>query len=618
MADYIWYPVTGDGQTSGTAYVWNGAPANWNTPADWGLNNLLDLTSAPPPGDIPGSGTGGSSGFGLDNAYIVAGQISSFVFAYYAPDPTHGDPYIASNNYPVDITISTGTIGIANLSLAAYNALADAPTSATVDVEGATLEITGGIFNSVSAVVPTVHTLFGTVGGDVTATGGGTLELGTGAAVEIAGSVQANIELAFVDGAGDRLTLAGLTAADPTGFAGTIDGFVMGDTIDLSAVAYTGGQPGTIDGGGALTLTEGAQTYTLQFDPALAGDAILAAAGPGGNGTDLTVACFAAGTRIMTEWGEIAVEALAEGDRVATTDGTAAIVWLGHRRIDCRRHPRQADVQPVRVTAGAIAPGVPRRDLLLSPDHAVFLDGALIPVRYLVNGITIMQQDVDAVTYWHVELPSHAVLMAEGLACESYLDTGNRAAFANGGAVAEIAPSFARAVWDDRGCAPLVADGPALLAVRQRLLARALELGHALDDDPGLHLVADGRVIRPRSVSGLRYRFALTGRCGILRLASRAAIPAETAPDGTDHRRLGVMVTRLAFRHGDAWRAIPLDALRDADGWHPMEAAGGWRWTRGDALLASDAAGPLEIEVQLGDWARAWRRREPAERRARA
>jgi hypothetical protein len=85
----------------------------------------------------------------------------------------------------------------------------------------------------------------------------------------------------------------------------------------------------------------------------------------------------------------------------------------------------------VRVRAGAFAAGAPQRDLWLSPDHAVFVDDVLIPIRYLINGRTIAQERVDAVTYYHVELSDHEVILAEGLPCESYLDTGNRAAFAD-------------------------------------------------------------------------------------------------------------------------------------------------------------------------------------------
>jgi serralysin len=93
-------------------------------------------------------------------------------------------------------------------------------------------------------------------------------------------------------------------------------------------------------------------------------------------------------------------------------------------------------VLPVRICASAFAAGIPARDLLLSPDHAVFVEdergGVLIPVGNLVNGATIARQQVDGITYFHVELRKHDVLIAEGLKAESYLDTGNRASFESG------------------------------------------------------------------------------------------------------------------------------------------------------------------------------------------
>jgi hypothetical protein len=101
-----------------------------------------------------------------------------------------------------------------------------------------------------------------------------------------------------------------------------------------------------------------------------------------------------------------------------------------NRRIDCDRHPRPQDVRPVRIAAGAFGKGLPRRDLWLSPQHAVFVRGTLIPVRHLINGTTILQVAVAEMTYWHVELPRHDVIQADGLWCESYLDNGNRSAFA--------------------------------------------------------------------------------------------------------------------------------------------------------------------------------------------
>ena len=81
------------------------------------------------------------------------------------------------------------------------------------------------------------------------------------------------------------------------------------------------------------------------------------------------------------------------------------------------------------VAPGSFGTDLPRRALWLSPAHGVFVNGVLIPVRYLINDGSVMQRPCASVTYWHVELPKHSVLLAEGLPCESYLDTGNRSAF---------------------------------------------------------------------------------------------------------------------------------------------------------------------------------------------
>ncbi len=199
------------------------------------------------------------------------------------------------------------------------------------------------------------------------------------------------------------------------------------------------------------------------------------------------IACFATGTRILTPQGEFAVEALAAGDEVVTQSGAPArITWIGHRRVDCRNHPQPQSVWPVRILADAFAPGMPHCALFLSPDHAVFADGILIPVKFLINGTTVMQEPRDEVTYWHVELAQHDVLMAEGLRCETYLDTDQRRCFANGGGVVQMHVDFFRlgedhyeAVWEAAACAPLRIAGPGVQRVVSRLAWRARALGFA-------------------------------------------------------------------------------------------------------------------------------------------
>ena len=183
---------------------------------------------------------------------------------------------------------------------------------------------------------------------------------------------------------------------------------------------------------------------------------------------DAIAACYAAGTPIMTTLGEVPIEQLTTGMAVPTLlDGsTAAIRWIGYRHVDCRRHPRPEAVRPVRIRRDAFGFGRPHCDVVLSPDHAVYVDGVLVPVRHLVNGQSIVPDGAEEVTYYHVELDRHDVILAAGLPAETYLDTGNRSAFANGGSVVMVHPDFQRLTWEGAACAPMVVTGPALEAIR--------------------------------------------------------------------------------------------------------------------------------------------------------
>jgi hypothetical protein len=142
------------------------------------------------------------------------------------------------------------------------------------------------------------------------------------------------------------------------------------------------------------------------------------------------------------------------------------------------------------------------------------------------------------------------------------------------------------------------------------LLRRAAALGHALDRDPDLHLVADGTIVRAESVSGRVYRFAVPAGARAVWLASRNTVPADIEPAARDIRRLGVAVERLVLsddyqaaeaRHDDA-------ALRH--GFHADEAT--HRWTDGRARLPEALlrpfAGGFTLEVHLVDSGLRYRR----------
>jgi hypothetical protein len=146
------------------------------------------------------------------------------------------------------------------------------------------------------------------------------------------------------------------------------------------------------------------------------------------------VCCFKSGTRILTARGEVPVEDLRVGDAIKTLGGgEAPATWIGWRKFNLRAMREPGEAAPVRIARNALADGTPRRDLYVSQEHAVFLDGVLIPARSLINGRTIMLSlAFPEVTYYHVELDVHGVVFAEGAAAESFLESGNnRALFAN-------------------------------------------------------------------------------------------------------------------------------------------------------------------------------------------
>ncbi len=186
-----------------------------------------------------------------------------------------------------------------------------------------------------------------------------------------------------------------------------------------------------------------------------------------------SVACFCNGTTILTDAGYCRVEDLAPGDLVVTVDGAREpIVWIGRRSYNARALAGRPHRQPVRIRRGALGDNVPMRDLLVSPLHALLLDGVLIPAWLLINGSGIVQEEhASEVRYFHIELAMHAGLLADGAAVESFAEDNNRAMFDNAG----DAPMETRLQQptDVVSFAPRVTDGTRLEVVRRRLSARA-------------------------------------------------------------------------------------------------------------------------------------------------
>ncbi|MGO8858414.1 MAG: Hint domain-containing protein [Steroidobacteraceae bacterium] len=143
--------------------------------------------------------------------------------------------------------------------------------------------------------------------------------------------------------------------------------------------------------------------------------------------------CFMAGTHIATPGGSVNVEDLAIGDLVLTAEGKLApIKWVGRQTVSTIfANPNRA--LPIRIRAGAIDEAVPVRDLLVSPCHAIFVDGVLVQAGALVNGNTIVREtDVPTIfVYYHIELDDHSLILAEGVPAETFVDNVDRLVFDN-------------------------------------------------------------------------------------------------------------------------------------------------------------------------------------------
>lgn len=190
--------------------------------------------------------------------------------------------------------------------------------------------------------------------------------------------------------------------------------------------------------------------------------------------------CFVAGTMILTVDGEKPVEALGEGEVLVTASGERVpLVWLGRRTIDTAKAANRLQFLPVRVKAGAFAENVPHRDLYVSADHAVLLDGVLVPAFKLINGGTVAQVEVDKVTYFHVECERHVVLVANGTAAESYLEVGNRSFFSNAPGSVDLHPTLTIAERRLLLAAPW-ANREQVAAIRQANVRRGEALGYVV------------------------------------------------------------------------------------------------------------------------------------------
>lgn len=486
------------------------------------------------------AGIAGQGGAGLSGANIAITNTGTISGGFTGGSTTVRAVAINVTGGTNSLTPSTGTLngglGIAGGATTlrvlgnAPNNLGPVANAGTFDISGTTagasittLSGTGGTTLGAQALTITNGStsysgaISGTggvavTGGTQTLTGVSTYSGGT-AIGSNGGAVSSTLQLGGPTSAGTGTitfgTMSGTAtarlginvAAQPTNggtFANTISNFGSGNEIALagltnSSVSYNSANSsititGTRSGGGQVSenfvLSAPRTTSFAAVSDGQGGTIVRAATAP--NPTNPSqpanpAPCYVTGTRIRVlrdrVISDVPVEQLAAGDLAITAAGTPRpIRWIGTRAYRGSMVPPAE--RPVRIRADALGEGVPARDLFVSPDHCLWLDGLLAAAGHLVNGSSITRGEAVAdLAYWHVELDTHDLLLAENAPAESFLAApGVRGGFDG---VQALDVGTGRIPY-----APRAELGPDLAALRGRLALRAVSLDGAAEPGP--------------------------------------------------------------------------------------------------------------------------------------
>lgn len=353
----------------------------------------------------------------------------------------------------------------------------------------------------------------------------------------------------------------------------------------------------------------------LNIAPSLLGAYSVATISTDGTYSD-TFSCFLKDSLIKTQNGYMPVQDIAPGEKVSVfIDGTEEqkeVVWAGTAHVVVNANlPEDQAGYPIRILKNSIAENVPFKDMLITPEHCLFVEGKFVPARMLVNGRSIYYDTTTtSYDYYHIETEKHSVIMADGMLTESYLDTGSRRNFQQAGKVVRIGGKQKN--WQKDAAAPLGVQRDFVEPIFQKLQEKAKDLGiegraeaKVLIEDPDLKLITNsGATIYPFKKSENIYSFMLPAGVESVRVVSRSSRPCDSiGPFVDDRRQMGVAVGKIHFGSIRVSQQVQEHlAPSKPEGWHDM----GWQdcaWTNGNALLplhniVTSKMGILSLEVR--------------------
>lgn len=334
---------------------------------------------------------------------------------------------------------------------------------------------------------------------------------------------------------------------------------------------------------------------------------------PNGTASFSQTQCFLAGTMIDTVAGCIAVEHLRVGNRVRVfgdqLDTARMVIWAGRKTVSSAENG-----YPVRIRKDAFGPNTPSSDLLITGEHCLCIENALIPARMLVNGVSIvLDTDMSSYEVFHVELTQHSIIHANDLLCESYLDTGTRQSFtrlSESDDIVSLCVSGQKS-WEGDSALPLRTERSFVEPIYHALCKRAQEIGmetgrstFPTTTEADIHLVTNcGESLTAERISGMHHIFRLPPNIAYVDLVTRTGKPSDMiGPYVDDRRELGILVGQIThFCADETYQLCEHLTVEALTGWNTIENSQ-TRWTAGSARITLEnnnlsSSSTLSVEI---------------------
>ncbi|WP_336947565.1 Hint domain-containing protein, partial [Asaia sp. HN010] len=364
-----------------------------------------------------------------------------------------------------------------------------------------------------------------------------------------------------------------------------ISGFSKNDRLTLSDIKLKNiASVKTSNDGTRINMVDGSSYFLNINNSDKIGYSLISA----DDGSTIYETCFAEGTKILTPTGYKAIEHLRIDDLVNTPVGAKKIRWVGSKNISVLETASPDENWLVCIRKDSLAENTPSRDLFVTQEHCLVFDNFLVPVRMLINNYNIfLDKSIKSYRYYHIELPAHEAIWAEGTLTESYKNTGNLAMFDNaylsiGGKGDHNSAGESRMMLNtSRDFVE-----PIYNAIMQRSGNKNI-VDMPTTHDANVRISSDaGNEIKPTNVSNNVFIFPIPLNTQTLRVLSRSVKPSDLiGPFVDDRRNLGILIDEIRVFNGSAWDVLDFgEQDLFPRGWYKEHSQING-WTNGDATI---------------------------------